>query len=95
MLPNELGPENPDNSEDFVADHGRLRQRYAHRLHDRGVPNTEVAAAVAAARGRRSETIEQFADHVQVDPAQVEAAEAGHLLWEELPPSVAFAVRRN
>jgi len=92
MRPDEL---DPDNGDDFVLDHPRMRSRYTERLRRRGVPNAEVAAAVIAARGRAGETIDEFAARLKVDPQAVRGAEAGNIEWERLPPSLAFAVRRN
>jgi hypothetical protein len=98
VVPDELGPdhsEHPRDSVDFVADHVRLRKRYAERLRRRGVPNAEVAAAVSAARGRCGETVDQFARRLRVDVYEIEVAEAGQFTWEQLPPAMAFAIRRN
>lgn len=92
MLADDAGP---DDEEDFVPDHIRLRDRYTERLRRRGLPNAEVAAAVASARGRAGETIAEFAQRLVVDEADVRAAEVGELGWEQLPPPLAFAVRRN
>ncbi|GEM_PF-6005572 len=77
-----------DHANDFVPDHDRLRARYAERLRQAGVPNADVAAAVAATRGRAGETVEAFAARLRVEPDVVVAAEGGEIPWNALPDSL-------
>jgi hypothetical protein len=54
-----------------------LCERLAERLRRRGLEHPDVAAVALVARGARGETIDEFASALGVDPAVVDAVEAG------------------
>jgi hypothetical protein len=62
-----------------------LCERLARRLHRSGAAHPVAAAVALAARGHRGLDVDEFARAVGLPADTVRRAEAGDIVWEDLP----------
>lgn len=70
----------------------RLIVRMAGVLAADGAPYPIAGALAAAVRGRQQTTVAAFAIETGLDPAVIEATEAGYVPFERLPAAIASRI---